>query len=49
MIEKGKPAPMVIGVHVRRTDYESFMRKMTGDSVVGQAYFEKAFKYYRKR
>lgn len=41
--------PLVVGVHVRRTDYMMFFEKRTGGSVPGTSYFEKAFDYYRKK
>ena len=40
--------PVVITVHVRRTDYVVKMKEKEGD-VVGRPYFKKAFEYFNKK
>lgn len=46
----GTAVPLVVvGVHVRRTDYTTFFKKRTGGSVPGVPYFERAFDYFRKK
>lgn len=42
-------APLVVGVHVRRSDYQDFFRKRTGGDIPGVPYFEKAFVYFREK
>ena len=40
--------PVVITVHVRRTDYINHMKERDGD-ILGKSYFAKAFTYFKKR
>lgn len=41
--------PLVVGVHVRRTDYVTYVKRTTGGNVVGQSYYHKAFQYFRQK
>ena len=40
--------PVVVTVHIRRTDYIDKMKEKEGD-VVGKPYFEKAFEYLNEK
>lgn len=49
--EGGKEAnPVVVGVHVRRTDYIKYLAMKTGGGAPpGLKYYRNAFEYYRKK
>ena len=46
--EKNSTDPLIITVHVRRTDYIEWMDRVDGD-VLDTPYFAAAFKHYEKR
>lgn len=41
--------PVLVGVHVRRTDYVEYIKRMFQGHVPEKAYFERAMAYYRKK
>ncbi|XP_068201237.1 galactoside alpha-(1,2)-fucosyltransferase 2-like isoform X2 [Palaemon carinicauda] len=41
--------PLVIGVHVRRSDYISYLKQTTGGKVLGAEYFQRAFQFFREK
>lgn len=46
----GEVNPVVVGVHVRRTDYIKYIaRKTGGGAPPGLKYYNNAFEYYRKK
>ncbi|XP_076055806.1 galactoside alpha-(1,2)-fucosyltransferase 2-like [Oratosquilla oratoria] len=45
----GSERPVVIGVHVRRTNYISYMKSQVNSKVMEPIYFHDAFAYARKR
>lgn len=41
--------PVVVGVHVRRSDYIAYLKKNTGGDVLGPEYFQRAFQLFRDK
>ncbi|XP_064117864.1 uncharacterized protein LOC135223332 [Macrobrachium nipponense] len=41
--------PVVVGVHVRRSDYISYLKRNTGGNVLGPRYFQRAFQWFRDK
>lgn len=41
--------PILIGVHVRRTDYSEFLRDRFNAQLVGPLYFDRAMNYFRNK
>ncbi|XP_037796618.1 galactoside alpha-(1,2)-fucosyltransferase 2-like [Penaeus monodon] len=41
--------PMLVGFHIRRTDYVKHAKKMFGARLPGEKYFKRALNYYRTR
>ncbi|XP_042212574.1 galactoside alpha-(1,2)-fucosyltransferase 2-like [Homarus americanus] len=46
--DKDPTPPVLVGVHVRRTDYVEFIKKYEG-KVPGEVYFRRALQYYRHK
>ncbi|XP_042881447.1 galactoside alpha-(1,2)-fucosyltransferase 2-like [Penaeus japonicus] len=44
-----KRPPVLVGFHIRRTDYEKHAKKMFGATLPGEKYFQRALDYYRKK
>nr|XP_027223998.1 galactoside 2-alpha-L-fucosyltransferase 3-like isoform X2 [Penaeus vannamei] len=45
----GEGPPVLVGLHVRRTDYVKHAKKMFGAKLPGEEYFKRALNYYRAK
>ena len=47
--DTSKQIPIMIGAHVRRTDYAKLLTKYKGGTLLPKEYYFKAFDYFRKK